>query len=173
MQDSERCHVSMKTEQTPQIAVSMRCPVYQKGNQYLADWRDRKGTRKRKSFTTPEEAPAYEQAEKGTARPKARLAAAKQSPMPSAVSRGANTSGATHSGPRAESSPSADRSRRANSTSGTSTRSAEKSSRANRHPPEAAGPERRGGSSATSRRNTAAAISRHSSRSRRHRANAT
>lgn len=40
--------------------------MFQKGNRYFADWRDRKGVRHRKSFTAAEAATLYEEA----ARPK-------------------------------------------------------------------------------------------------------
>ena len=46
--------------------------MYQKGNRYLADWYDRRGHRRRKSFTTAEAAQAYEDAQRATARPKAK-----------------------------------------------------------------------------------------------------
>jgi hypothetical protein len=44
--------------------VSMRCPMFRKGNLYFADWRDRKGVRHRKSFNNPEAASVYESAKK-------------------------------------------------------------------------------------------------------------
>jgi hypothetical protein len=47
-----------------------KCLVYPKGNRYLANWYDRKGRRRRKSFTTPEAAQAYEDVQNATARPK-------------------------------------------------------------------------------------------------------
>jgi hypothetical protein len=59
-----------------------RCPLFQKGSKYLADWYDRKGKRKRKSFSTPEEAQAHEDAMDAIARPK-RLRGGRQSPQPS------------------------------------------------------------------------------------------
>ena len=43
--------------------------MFQKGNRYLADWYDRKGRRRRKSFETPELAQAFEDAQKTAARP--------------------------------------------------------------------------------------------------------
>jgi len=51
-------------------AVSEECPLYEKGNKYFADWRDRKGLRHRKSFSSPEEAQAYELEQKERAHPK-------------------------------------------------------------------------------------------------------
>jgi len=44
--------------------------MFYKGSLYFADWRDRKGVRHRKSFTTEEAATDYEAAQKVTARPK-------------------------------------------------------------------------------------------------------
>lgn len=44
--------------------------MYEKGNRYLADWYDRKGKRRRKSFATPEEAEQYEAAQKNQSHPK-------------------------------------------------------------------------------------------------------
>jgi len=44
--------------------------MYEKGNKYLADWRNRKGERRRKSFDTAEAAQAHEDAQKLQARPK-------------------------------------------------------------------------------------------------------
>ena len=44
--------------------------MFNKGNLYFADWRDRKGIRRRKSFTSAEMAVAYEASQKVTARPK-------------------------------------------------------------------------------------------------------
>lgn len=44
--------------------------MFQKGSRYLADWRDRKGVRRRKSFDNPEAAQAYEDAQKAAAHPK-------------------------------------------------------------------------------------------------------
>jgi hypothetical protein len=56
-----------------------RCLVYPKGNRYLADWYDRKGRRRRKSFTTPEAAQASEDVQNATARPKAQRGGGLQS----------------------------------------------------------------------------------------------
>lgn len=44
--------------------------MYMKGNLYLADWYDRKGKRKRKSFATAAAAQAYEDSQKAIVRPK-------------------------------------------------------------------------------------------------------
>ena len=44
--------------------------MYQKGNIYLADWRDRSGARKRKAFGTAAVAEQYEASQKQVARPK-------------------------------------------------------------------------------------------------------
>ncbi|SNT19073.1 hypothetical protein SAMN05421770_10552 [Granulicella rosea] len=63
--------------------------MYQKGNTYYADWRDRKGVRKRKAFTDENQAQAYEDHQKGVARPKTRREGL-QSPKPSPASRTAN-----------------------------------------------------------------------------------
>ena len=51
------------------ISVSRGVLMFQKGSKYLADWRDRKGARKRKSFDTAKEASAFEDAQKSVARP--------------------------------------------------------------------------------------------------------
>lgn len=44
--------------------------MYQKGNIYLADWRDRKGVRHRKSFDNPEAARVFEDVQRAAHRPK-------------------------------------------------------------------------------------------------------
>lgn len=44
--------------------------MFMKGLLYFADWRDRKGVRHRKSFSTAEKATDYEAAQKLAARPK-------------------------------------------------------------------------------------------------------
>lgn len=43
--------------------------MYSKHNRWYADWRDKRGQRKRRAFTTPEAAEAYEAAQKAKARP--------------------------------------------------------------------------------------------------------
>ena len=48
--------------------------MYSKGSKYLADWYDKRGIRKRKSFDSPDEATAHEEMQKGRARPKAKRA---------------------------------------------------------------------------------------------------
>ena len=63
--------------------------MFQKGNRYLADWYDRKGNRRRKSFTTPEAAQAYEDVQRSTAHPKA-LRESKQLRKPSRNLRSTN-----------------------------------------------------------------------------------
>jgi hypothetical protein len=52
-----------------------RCPgvsMYQKDNRFYADWRDRRGVRRRKAFTSADAATAYEEEQKNAARPKTR-----------------------------------------------------------------------------------------------------
>jgi hypothetical protein len=46
--------------------------MYEKDNKYYADWRDRQGKRKRKSFTSPKAALRFEEEQKEIARPKKR-----------------------------------------------------------------------------------------------------
>lgn len=60
--------------------------MFEKGNRYLADWRDKKGRRRRKSFATPAEAQFYEDAQKASAHPKTRRVG-RPSPSPSRNSR--------------------------------------------------------------------------------------
>jgi hypothetical protein len=45
--------------------------MYQKDNRFYADWRDKRGNRRRKAFTSGEAAQTYEDAQKELARPKA------------------------------------------------------------------------------------------------------
>jgi hypothetical protein len=44
--------------------------MYEKNGKYYADWRDKKGTRKRKSFTSQRAALRYEEEQKELAHPK-------------------------------------------------------------------------------------------------------
>ena len=46
--------------------------MYEKAGKFYADWRDRQGNRKRKSFTSPRAALKYEAEQKELARPKPR-----------------------------------------------------------------------------------------------------
>ena len=46
--------------------------MYEKGGKFYADWRDRNGQRKRKSFTSPRAALRFESEQKELARPKSR-----------------------------------------------------------------------------------------------------
>lgn len=68
--------------------------MYVKGNLYFADWRDRKGVRRRKSFPTESAARAYEDAQKAAVRPKQQGAAHQSTkrPAPSSL-RGARAKG--------------------------------------------------------------------------------
>jgi hypothetical protein len=59
--------------------------MFEKGNRYLADWYDRKGKRKRKSFETPEAAQAFEDSMRAQAHPK-KKGAGLQSRKPSSTS---------------------------------------------------------------------------------------
>lgn len=45
--------------------------MYQKDNRFYADWRDRRGNRRRKAFLTAAEATEYEERQKVAVRPKA------------------------------------------------------------------------------------------------------
>lgn len=63
----------------PNATRVQRCPMFIKGNRYIADWRDRRGQRKRKSFTTAEAAEAHEAAQKLIARPKGKR---EEQPLP-------------------------------------------------------------------------------------------
>lgn len=49
--------------------------MYQKDNRFYADWRDRRGIRRRKAFLTAAEAAEHEERQKVATRPKARGAA--------------------------------------------------------------------------------------------------
>ncbi len=104
-----------------------RCPMFQKGEAYFADWRDRKGKRKRKSFETPESAIAYEDAQKAVARPKPNRAAVSRSLRPSLVSSPRPSKTVMQHGPQKPSSASAGHSRQANSRQTTSKRSTSQS----------------------------------------------
>jgi hypothetical protein len=53
--------------------------MYEKSGKFFADWRDRKGNRKRKSFTNARAALRFEEEQKELARPKLK-ARAKLSP---------------------------------------------------------------------------------------------
>ena len=64
--------------------------MFQKANRYLADWRDKKGNRRRKSFATANEAQFYEDAQKANAHPKTPRVG-RQSPSLSRSSSGAKT----------------------------------------------------------------------------------
>jgi hypothetical protein len=44
--------------------------MYQKDNRWYADWRDKRGVRRRKAFTTEEAAQQYEDDQKNLSRPK-------------------------------------------------------------------------------------------------------
>lgn len=46
--------------------------MFEKDNRFYADWRDRKGVRRRKAFTTADAAQLHEETEKNKARPKKR-----------------------------------------------------------------------------------------------------
>jgi len=60
--------------------------VFEKNGKYYADWRDRKGIRKRKSFTNARAALRFEEEQKELAHPKLK-ARAKLSPRYSVPSR--------------------------------------------------------------------------------------
>lgn len=49
--------------------------MYQKDNRFYADWRDRRGIRRRKAFLTAAEAAEHEERQKVAVRPKAQGAA--------------------------------------------------------------------------------------------------
>jgi hypothetical protein len=49
-----------------------RCPVYEKHNRFYADWRDKKGLRRRRAFTTARQAEAFELTQKAVAHPKSK-----------------------------------------------------------------------------------------------------
>jgi hypothetical protein len=49
--------------------------MYQKDNRFYADWRDRRGNRRRKAFLTAADASEYEERQKVAVRPKAEGAA--------------------------------------------------------------------------------------------------
>ena len=44
--------------------------MFTKGSRFYADWRDKRGTRRRRAFTTAEEATAYEAEQKQRTHPK-------------------------------------------------------------------------------------------------------
>ena len=69
--------------------------MYQKGNLYYADWRDKKGVRRRKSFSTMEEAEHHEAPQKRTARPKKQRGGLRSKPpsRPSQAKSRTNTGG--------------------------------------------------------------------------------
>lgn len=46
--------------------------MYEKNGKFFADWRDRQGNRKRKSFTSPRAALRFEAEQKELARPRSR-----------------------------------------------------------------------------------------------------
>lgn len=115
--------------------------MYEKGNCYFADWRDRKGKRKRKSFSTSEEATAYEAAQKETARPKQGGSSGSQSRRPCTDSPSKGSKTQPQAGRRKSSSVSAVSSGQVSSTKGTSITSAPKRSPRNRPAIEASGPE--------------------------------
>lgn len=51
-------------------ATDQRCPMYQEHNRFYADWRDRKGVRHRRAFTTAAQAEAFELTQKALNHPK-------------------------------------------------------------------------------------------------------
>ena len=103
--------------------------MYEKGYKYYADWRDRKGNRKRKSFDTPEEAVAFETVQKAESRPKTQGRAAKRSRRLSTDSPKVSMRGVKPRGLQTPSSESVATLRRRNSKSRTLTPSTGKSSR--------------------------------------------
>ena len=141
--------------------------MFEKGNSYYADWRDRSGKRKRKSFETAEQAEAYEQAQKVVASPKQGRRVESRQQRPSNATSLQTNAARTHNGRQDDSRNSAVRSTRRKSESGTSTRSTAKSSPAHRHSQGRAEPPRSGGSSGTLSRSIGQKTSRLSSASRR------
>src|SRR5258708_29534593 len=141
--------------------------MYEKGNSYYADWRDRAGKRKRKSFETAEQAEAYEQAQKVVAHPKRVRRAASPPQRPSNATSLQTNAARIHNGRQDDSQSSAVRSARRKSQSRTSTPSTGKSSSAARRSQERAAPPRSGASSATLSHNIAQKTSRLSSANRR------
>ena len=151
-----------------------RCPegvhMIQKGNRYLADWRDRKGVRKRKSFTTPEEAQSFEDAQKGQARPPVR--GGRNCSKPSRRS-SLSAKKAPGTEQQSSSSPSRPASNRANSARRKSPKSTNGASTQKARSRSAAAPSPRGKSSATSGKSSVRQSSDTSSSSRRNRVHAT
>lgn len=77
--------------------------MFQKGNLFFADWRNRKGQRLRKSFSNSADALDYEQAQKAAAHPKAKRAAPPSpasSPRSSTKPRGTRAASQRRSSPK-------------------------------------------------------------------------
>lgn len=138
--------------------------MYEKHNRFYADWRDRRGVRRRKAFTTADAATAHEVAQKAVARPHGGAVALPSQPSSRGTSkppsRPARTS--TSSSQKNTSSRSQGRSARATSVKQTSSKSSRKG-RTSRKAPATVSARRTNASSTTSTKSTARRRSRSTS----------